>query len=194
MFLLENPRAERVGRVVVKDRHGRLTDDRSAVELARDEVDRGAGHFRAVVQRLPLRVHAGERREERRMDVEDGVREGVEERGSEEPHESREADERQVARSEFADENLLEGVARWMVAVGDRQRLDAGVAGARESLRVGAVGDDECDLRVEASVRDGVDQRLKVAPRPEISTPIRRVMPPPRGLTPFAPAAPEVGV
>src|SRR5262245_47989899 len=128
------------------------------------------------------------------MDVEDGVREGVEERGSEEPHESREADERQVARSEFADEDLLEGVARWMVAVGDRQRLDAGVAGARESLRVGAVGDDECDLRVEASVRDGVDQRLKVAPRPEISTPIRRVMPPPRGLTPFAPPAPEVGV
>jgi hypothetical protein len=48
----------------------------------------------------------------------------------------------------------------------ERDGLDACGPGARESGRVRAIGDDDGDLRVQPSVRDGVDQRLQVAPPP----------------------------
>ena len=50
MLLLEDPRRERLRRVVVIHRNGGLQDDRTAVELAGDEVHRRAGDRRAIVQ------------------------------------------------------------------------------------------------------------------------------------------------
>ena len=47
------------------------SDDRPGVELLGDEVHRAARHLHAVRQRLPLRVDARERRQQRRVDVED---------------------------------------------------------------------------------------------------------------------------
>ena len=45
-------------------------DDRPVVELGGDEVHRRAGHLAAGLDRAPVRVQAGERRQQRRMDVE----------------------------------------------------------------------------------------------------------------------------
>ena len=66
---------ERVDRVVLEHRHRRLQDDRTVVELACHEVHGRAGDADAVLERLPLRVEAGKRRQQRRMDVEDAMRE-----------------------------------------------------------------------------------------------------------------------
>ena len=49
----------------------RLHDDRAGIELAGDEVHGRAGDLHAVRERLVLRIDAGERRQQRRMDVED---------------------------------------------------------------------------------------------------------------------------
>ena len=71
--------AERRLVVAVEHRHRRLRDDRPGVGARVDEVHGAAGDARAVVERLPLRVHAGERRQERRVDVEDAAGKGAEE-------------------------------------------------------------------------------------------------------------------
>ena len=42
MFLHQNPGGERLGRILRQDRHARLPEDRPAVQLGRDLVDRAA--------------------------------------------------------------------------------------------------------------------------------------------------------
>ena len=130
--------------------------------------------FDAVLERLALRVDAGKRRQQRRVDVED-ARSGnaSSRRRADQPHEAGEADERDVARR-----SSLASAAIEVVAVGERpviedQRLDAGRARALEPGGIGAVRDDDGDAR-----RRGVRRRSasmsawRLLPRPEISTPI----------------------
>src|SRR4051812_23974819 len=52
MFLDQNPLRQRVDRVVVSDRYGRLQDDRTAVQFVRDQMDGRAADPHAVVERL----------------------------------------------------------------------------------------------------------------------------------------------
>src|SRR5207247_8332088 len=68
---LEDPRRETLGRVVIQDRHGLLQDDRSGVDTLVGEMDGAAADLHACLDRLALRFPAGERRQERGMDVED---------------------------------------------------------------------------------------------------------------------------
>lgn len=48
----------------------------------------------------------------------------------------------------------------------DRERLDAGTPGAIQAGRVRAIGNDDRDCGVEASVTGGIDERLEVAASP----------------------------
>ena len=66
---------KRLRRVVVAHRHGGLQHDGTAVELRGDQVHGCARDLDAVLERLPLRVDAGKRRQERRVHVEDARRE-----------------------------------------------------------------------------------------------------------------------
>ena len=64
---------------------------------------RGAGHADAVLERLPLRVEPGKRRQQRRVDVEDrGSGNAVEQRRAEQPHEAGEAHQLDAARASAA--------------------------------------------------------------------------------------------
>ena len=86
--------------------------------------------------------------------------------GTEEAHESCEADERDVARLEIAHEDRLERLACRVVAMGDGERVESRGACALETLRVRAVGDDHGDFGPQPPVRSRVDQRLEIAPPP----------------------------
>ena len=59
--------------IAVEHRHGALDDDRAGVELRGHEMHGDAAHLHAVRERLLLGVKPGKRRQERRMDVDDGV-------------------------------------------------------------------------------------------------------------------------
>ena len=72
--------------VVAEDRDRLGQHDRAAVERRVDEVDRDAGHRHAGRQRVADRVGAGERGQERRVDVEDAAGERVEEGRPDEAH------------------------------------------------------------------------------------------------------------
>ena len=71
MFFGEDTRGERVGRVVVQHRHDALRDDGAAVQSFVHEVNRAARPLDAVIERLPLRVKAGKRWQQGRMNVDD---------------------------------------------------------------------------------------------------------------------------
>ena len=92
MFFFQDARGKGVLVVGIEDRDGGLKDDGAGVEIFVDEVDGAAGEFYAVVEGLLLRFEAGERGEERGMDVEDALGEGGYEEGRKEAHVAGEAD------------------------------------------------------------------------------------------------------
>ena len=81
MFLFQDALGKGVLVVGVENRDGGLQDDGAGVEIFVDEVDGAAGEFDAVVEGLLLRFEAGERGQERGMDIEDALGKGDYEKG-----------------------------------------------------------------------------------------------------------------
>ena len=63
MLFGQDPRRQRIHRVVFEDRHGGLQDDRSAIELGRHEVHGRTRDAHPVRERLPLRAQPWEGRQ-----------------------------------------------------------------------------------------------------------------------------------
>ncbi len=82
--MLERPqrRQHLVGVAGVRQLHGPLQDHRPGVDAGVDEVDGDAEHLDAVGERLLDRVQARERRQQRRVDVDDRAGKAIEEGGS----------------------------------------------------------------------------------------------------------------
>ena len=111
VLLEEDALAERGLVVAVEDGDGRLREDGAGIHSGVDEVHGAAGDAHAVRERLRLRVDAGERGEERGVDVDDAVRERVEEDRRDEAHEAGEHDARGAVRAERLDDGGVEGLA-----------------------------------------------------------------------------------
>src|SRR2546428_12712186 len=92
MLVLEDAGGEGLLRVVLMDRDRFLQDDGPPVHGRIDEMDRAAGDLDAGGDRIALGVRPGERRQARRMDVDDPVRELADERTRDQAHEAREED------------------------------------------------------------------------------------------------------
>ena len=134
----------------------------------------GAGDTHAVLERLTLRIEAGKRRQQRRMDVQDPCWERVQERAAHDPHEAGQAHEADVAR-------------RRAPRAPDRRRLDRDSPatkytaprcrrpGALKPWSVAAVRDDNRDRGVQrpSAIASMIDCRL--LPRPEMRTAMRRL-------------------
>src|SRR5688500_2512875 len=71
VFLLQNSSRKCFDRIVVEDRDGALSNDRSAVECVVDEVDRASADCRALIEGLSLCVETGKQRQQAGMNVED---------------------------------------------------------------------------------------------------------------------------
>jgi hypothetical protein len=96
------------------------------------------------------------------VDVEDGVRELIEKRGAQQPHEADEAHELDAARLQGFGERAVVVGAVGIAFVRHDERVDAGAGGALEAERVGFVRDDDGDAGSESAVCDGVDDGLQV--------------------------------
>ena len=91
---------ERVGVVGFEHRNDPLQDDDAVIQMLVDEVHRAAGDLHAVVEGLGLRLEAGEGGQQRRMNVEDAVGEGVDEFRREQAHVAGQADQIHVVRAQ----------------------------------------------------------------------------------------------
>ena len=157
-------RADNVAIVsLVEDWHARLHDDRAGIELAGDEVHGRPGDLHAMPERLLLRIDAGERRQQRRMDVEHGVGKRVEQPRADQAHEAGEADQADLAVAQLLRKPRVEIVAGSEVAMADDERFDARAAREVEPTGIGAVRDDDDDARVELAALDRGDERLEIA-------------------------------
>ena len=162
--------------------HRRLHHDRAASSSRGHEVHGRAGDLHAVLERLALRVDAGERRQQRRVDVEDRVRERVEERRADQPHEAGEADERDAARAQLVRDRARRTSSRdGERAVIDDERLDARPPRhASSPAALAPVRDDDGDRAPRAGRRRSASMSAcRLLPRPEIRTPIVRSLRPP---------------
>ena len=108
-----------------------LEDDRPGVDPAVDEVDRHPEHLDPVVERLLDGPQARKRRQQRRMDVDDPIRERRQELGAEQLHVAGQHDELHAGSS--AATSAIAGVPVRAVGerlAGKRPRGDSRLAGA----------------------------------------------------------------
>jgi hypothetical protein len=166
VLLDQDSRRQRLRGVIVEHRHRALHDDRSGIELAGDQMHGGAADLHAVGDGLPLRLEAGKRRQQRRMDVEDRIRKRVEERRADDAHITGQAHQTDIACAQLARQRLVVVDPGRPAAMADADRLDPRRARALERAGAFDIRDHDGNRRVEASVCDRVDERLQVAAAP----------------------------
>ena len=115
------------------------------VELLVDEVDGASGYLYSVIEGLLLGVEAGEGGEQRWVDVEDALPEGLDELGREQAHVACQAHQVHIMRAEGGDDLFI--VFGALASVGfDGDGVEAAFAGGCEAGGIGFVRDDYGDL------------------------------------------------
>ena len=84
----KNARRERLGGVVIGNRHRGLHDDRTRIGFRNDEMYGRAGNLHAGADRLPVRIESGKRRQQGRVDVDHPALPARHEGRGEQPHEA----------------------------------------------------------------------------------------------------------
>ena len=96
------------------------------------------------------------------MDVEDAIRKRVEQRPSHQSHEASQTDQTDLMLAKHLDDGGIVGMTVRVIARIEMDGCDAGVTRSRQSRRVGAVGNNDGDRGVEATILDGIDDRLQI--------------------------------
>src|SRR5262249_20132317 len=148
--------------VLVEDRHSGLQNDRAGIEVLIHKMDSAAGELDAVLQRLPLRFEAGERRQQRRMNIQNTVRKLRHEVVAQQVHNPTQADQINLLLVQNGDDLAVVRFAlqafRW-----NQPRIEATLLRFLQTLRVRAVGDYDGDLSVRnLSAGDVVRNRHEV--------------------------------
>ena len=88
VLLLQNSRGEGFRRVFIQNRDNGLADDGAGVHTFIHDVDRTAGEFHAIIQRLFLRVGSRKGRQQGGMNIQDATRKRANEVRAEDAHET----------------------------------------------------------------------------------------------------------
>ncbi len=166
MLLDEDSCRQRLHRVGIEHRHGGLKHDWAAIELRRHQMHGRAAHAHAVLQRLPLRVEPRKRGQQRRVNVEDAIRERLEQRRADAPHETGETDEADIAIVQEPDDHAIVIVASGVITRPEIHGFDPGRPRARKTVGFRPIGDHNRDRRVEFRAGRRIDDRLEVAAAP----------------------------
>ena len=140
-----------------EDVYGALEDEDAAVYAFIDEVNAAAGDGGTVVEGLALGVEAGERRQQRRVDVEKPVGELADEVCRKQAHVAGEADEVDAEFFEQGEDSFFMLGLRPAAAF-KGNGFDAEGASGFDAGSSGDVGEDDGDFAVgEAAVARGAD-------------------------------------
>ncbi len=120
-----------------------LKKDRPGIDPFINEVDRDTGHLDAMLQSIAHSGRSGKRRQECRVDIENPVTVGADQRAPQNPHESRENHGVNLAGFEDPQQSLVVLFPGRILARGQDKGVDAGAFGAFQGERVFPVGDDE---------------------------------------------------
>src|SRR5690606_9080197 len=166
MLYAQQAVGQRVGVIALANGHDALRHDGPVVELGRDEVYGTTVALHAQWERLLMRVQAGERRQQRGMDIDEAAFETGHESGREHAHEPGEQNIVRLERLNLGSQRLVKGLAAREVAMWNRARLDALLPCPGQPRRVGTVRDHRTHLRIELLTLDGFYNGLHVGAPP----------------------------
>ena len=144
--------------VVGQDRDRLLGHDRTAVERGVDQVDRHPGHAHAVRERIANGVGTRERRQQRRMRVQDPSRERLQDARPHHPHVAGKDDDIRPSPREGLQQ-------RPVITALDERGIDPLLCGPVER-RTRPVREDQDDVSAELTAHGGSLQRPQVGARP----------------------------
>ena len=98
VLVFQNFRRESFRRVRVGNFNRPLREYRAVVEIVVNKMNRAAGYFNAVFNRLPLRVESGKRGQQARMNINDFIRERLNKMRRQKPHITRQTNQLDPAR------------------------------------------------------------------------------------------------
>ena len=170
VFLRENPVGERFFGIVGAHGNHRLADDGATIDLVRDEVHGRAVNPYSARQRLAVRRKSGERRQQRRMDIDQPPGVMGDEAVRQHAHESGQHNECGLMRIDRLHQRRVEGITRGEVAVLEHLRRHTCGFGLDEAGSLRPIADHGGDAGVERlrpafSARRG-EQRFEVAAAP----------------------------
>lgn len=142
-----------------------LHEDFSGIHTGIHIMDGAAGLFGTGLQRLAPGLHTGESGEQSRVNVENTVREGVEQRFFDKAHEAGQANHIHPQGLQFIGNGLLNLQREFVFVAAAIHHLcgHAVLAGALEDVSVGVVGEDDDHLGIQATVFNGIKNRLAIA-------------------------------
>jgi hypothetical protein len=100
------------------------------------------------------------------VDIQDGIREHLEQRTADEAHVTRKTDEPDVARLERGGDRSIVVVARPERTMVDVAGFDASLPRPIETRSVVSIRNNDRDGCIQTAVADGVDERLEIAAAP----------------------------
>ncbi len=146
MFLLENARRQAGSSSPAKHLHRPLQNDHSMIELLVDKVNRAAGNRDPILQRLALRIQTGKGGKQRRMNIENALRKGLDEPGREHPHVAGQADQVDFVRLEATRSISASCSARVRPRASITACSNPRAPRGRNSRGIRAVRHHDCDL------------------------------------------------
>lgn len=148
--------------VVREDWYSGLGQDGSGVRTSVDKMHGAAGNSSAISERGGLRIHAGERWQQRWMDVDHAVWERIEQHGRDDAHEPCEHNPGHAVLTKSFDHRCIKGLPRCVVLMVHDTRRHARCFGSCEPLYAGPIGDHEAHARIEVPLGDGIENRLEI--------------------------------
>ena len=142
--------------------HGSLGYDLPSVESGIHEMDADAVDFHPVFHCLSDGVGSTEGRKERRMDVDDSSRVGIEQHVADDAHVARQADQVDAFFFEMAKKHRLECLFRIIILRTEFHHRYAMTCGALSHVGPGLVGDAKRHLGIDPSVGTGLRQCLEI--------------------------------
>ena len=166
VFLLQHPRCQALGRIVVHDGYSPLHHDRAVVHRLIHKVHRASRYLGAELQRLCLRIQSRKRRQQRRMHIQDAVRKRAHKLRAQDSHISRQAHQVHAMLVQPCDH--LRIVFRALASCrGHSKRGQPPLARDCQPGRLCLVREHHCDLRTRQPVpADRIRDRDKIRSSP----------------------------
>jgi uncharacterized protein YceH (UPF0502 family) len=141
VFLRQDAGGQCVCGVTGQHRHHGLRQNSAMVQLRRHLVHRRARHLAPCVNGALVGMHAGKRRQQRRVDIEQPAGIMLRKAGREDAHEARQHHQLRRMQVNPRHQCRVKGLARRKVAVGQQVGRKVQAFGQRQALSVGAVAD-----------------------------------------------------
>ena len=166
--LLHDAALQNLGRIALLHLNGLLQEDRSVIKIFIDKMNCCARHFRSSLKDFFVNVQtvipfSAERRDQRRVDIDDPSPESVDHAGGHRHHKTCKDDKVRLCLLQTCKKRIFEQVPVLIVPGRDAYALNPRLLCAGKRIGVLIIADDADDLRVrDLSASYSVDDRLEI--------------------------------